>query len=254
VLDGTVPALQAVRHFLARRDFRARVPDPAPTVRSGPAWRERLAAGPLDELEALALLADYGIATLPATVVESADAAVDAAAAMGYPAVCKTAMPGILHKTEQDGIRLRLADAGAVRTAYQDLAQRLGPRVLVTRMAAPGVELALGLLNDRQFGPIVTVAAGGVLIELLRDARHGLAPFGVQTASRLLDGLTIRPLLDGVRGAKPVDRAAAALAIARFSVLAADLGDHIAECDVNPLILSPGGAVAVDALVIARRE
>ncbi|HXA69591.1 MAG TPA: acetate--CoA ligase family protein, partial [Stellaceae bacterium] len=113
--------------------------------------------------------------------------------------------------------------------------------------------LALGLIDDPQFGPVVMVGAGGVLVELLRDARYGLAPFGPKTARRLLDGLAVRPLLDGVRGAPPADIDAVALAIARFSVLAADLADVIGECDVNPLIAGPGGAVAVDALIIPKQ-
>ncbi len=254
VLDGTVPALLAARHLFARRDFTVRQADPPPVVNPAHDWRPRLAEGPLDEAEALALLADYGIATLPSAVVESEEELVRAAAAIGYPAVCKTAMPGILHKTERGGVKLGLADEASLRLAYRDLAERLGPRVLVTRMAEKGVELALGLVNDPQFGPLVMVAAGGVLVEVLRDAAHALAPFGPATARRLLDGLAIRKLLGGVRGAPAADLDAAALAIARFSVLASDLADSIAECDVNPLIAGPAGTVAVDALVIPWQE
>jgi len=252
VLDGTVPALLAARHMLTRRDFRGRTADPAPIVKPNHDWRARL-AGSLDELEALTLLADYGVRTLPARIVVTAEAAVAAAQEIGYPAVCKTAMPGLLHKTEQRGVMLGLADETAFRAAYADLATRLGPRVLVTRMAEPGVELALGLINDPQFGPVVMVGAGGVLVELLRDARYGLAPFGSKTARRLLDGLGIRALLDGMRGAQPANIDAVADAIARFSVMAADLADVIGECDVNPLIVGPSGAVAVDALILPKK-
>lgn len=253
VLDGTVPALQAARHMFARRDFRSRTPDPPPSVTPRLNWRTRLADGVLDEHDALALLGDYKVPTLPSRVVATEAAAAAAAQEIGFPAVCKTAMPDIRHKTDQRGVKLGLADAAAVRAAYSDLAARLGPRVLVTRMAEPGVELALGLINDPQFGPVVMVGAGGVLVELLRDARYGLAPFGPATARRLLDGLRIRPLLDGVRGAPPANIAAAAEAIARFSVLAADLADVIAECDVNPLIVGPTAAIAVDALIIPKK-
>ena len=97
------------------------------------------------------------------------------------------------------------------------------------------------------------VGVGGVLVELLRDARYGLAPFGHKTARRLLDGLAIRPLLDGLRGAQPVNIDAAADAIARFSVMAADLAVVIGECDINPLIVGPSSAVAVDALIIPKK-
>src|SRR5262249_9589226 len=172
---------------------------------------------------------------------------------IGFPAACKTAMPEIHHKTEHLGVKLGLTDEAAVRAAYRDLAGRLGPRVLVTRMAEPGVELALGLINDPQFGPVIMVGAGGMLVELLSDARYGVAPFGPKAARRLLDGLRVRPVLNGLRGVPSADIAATADAIAQFSVLAADLADVIDECDVNPLIAGPSGAVAVGAPIIPKK-
>jgi acyl-CoA synthetase (NDP forming) len=255
VLDGTVPALLAASHLMAQRDFRRRAADPAPAAAPSRDWRLRLRAGaPLDEQEGLALLADYGIPVLPSSVVEGVEAAAEEVRRIGFPAVCKTAMPEIRHKSDVAGVKLALADEAALRRAAEDLASRLGPRLLVTRMAPPGTELALGMIADAQFGPVVMVAAGGTLIEVLRDARYGLAPFGPATARRLVDGLAVRPVLDGVRGAPPADLAALAETIARFSVLVADLGEFLGEVDVNPLIVGPGGAVAVDALVVAKKE
>jgi len=125
-----------------------------------------------------------------------------------------------------------------------------GPASLVTRMAPSGTELALGLIDDRQFGPVVMVAAGGILVELLRDARYGLAPFGPATALRLIESLAVRKLLAGVRGAPVADLAGLADVVARFSVMAAALGDAVKEIDINPLIVGPGGTLAVDALVV----
>jgi acetate---CoA ligase (ADP-forming) len=254
VMDGTVPALLAARHMLAYRDFRNRTADPAPGVTPSRDWRARLAQGPMGEVEALVLLADYGIPTVTASVVDDADAAVDAARAIGFPVACKTAMPGVRHKTDLDGVRLGLSGDESVRAAYADLAGRLGPRAAIMAMARPGVELALGLVNDPQFGPTVMVAVGGIFIEVLRDARYALAPFGPATAHRMLDGLKLRKLLDGVRGRPPANIEAVALVIARFSVLAAELAGCIAELDVNPLIAGPEGVVAVDALVISKKE
>jgi acyl-CoA synthetase (NDP forming) len=254
VMDGTVPALLAARHMLAYRDFRNRTDDPAPLVKPSRDWRKRLAKGPMEEGETLALLADYGIPVVSASVVEDAQAAVHAARAIGYPVACKTAMPGRHHKSDVDGVKLGLAGDEVVRAAYADLSSRLGPRVLIAAMAKPGVELALGLVNDPQFGPIVMVAAGGTLIEVLRDARYALAPFGPGTARRMLNGLRLRKLLDGVRGKPPANIEAVARAIAHFSVLAAELGGSISELDVNPLIAGPEDVAAVDALVISKKE
>jgi hypothetical protein len=112
--------------------------------------------------------------------------------------------------------------------------------------------VALGIVRDPMFGPLVLVAAGGILVEVLKDRRLGLPPLGPAAARRLIDGLRVRPVLDGVRGAPPADVEALSQAVSRLSVLAADLGDLLDALDVNPLIVSPTGCVAVDALVVAR--
>jgi hypothetical protein len=121
-------------------------------------------------------------------------------------------------------------------------------------MEEGGVELSLGLTRDPQFGPIVMLGAGGTLIELLKDRRFALPPFGADEAARHLNALALRPLLDGKRGAPAADFSALVEAIVRFSVLAADLGDLIAEADVNPLIAGPQGCVALDALIVPRKD
>jgi hypothetical protein len=149
------------------------------------------------------------------------------------------------------GVRLGLAGPEQLAAAHADLAGRLGPRVVVARMAEGGVELALGLVRDPQFGPLVMVAAGGVLVEVLRDRRFALAPVDARTARAALDRLAVRPLLDGAGpGARPADLDAVAGAVVALSGLAVDLGDRLAAVDVNPLLAGPDGCVAVDALVV----
>jgi acyl-CoA synthetase (NDP forming) len=256
VLDGTHNALVAIRGALAFRDFRARPDDPPPpapaeTATERAQWRQCLAGGaPLGESAALDLLAAWGVPVAGHRLVEDEAAAIAAAHALGFPVVAKTATPGIHHKSEVDGVHLFLAEAEAVRTAYRDLAARLGRSVTIAAMAPKGVELALGMVRDPQFGPVVMVGAGGVLVELLADRAAALAPFGTATARRLLDRLAIRQLLDGYRGAPAVDLDAICTTIARFSVLAAVLGDVVSEIDVNPLICGARAVVAVDALVV----
>ena len=170
--------------------------------------------------------------------------------AIEYPVAVKTAVPGILHKTEVRGVRTDVADVEELRETYRDLEERLGPEVTVAAMAPPGIEVALGIVRDATFGPLVLVAAGGVLVELLHDRKLALPPIDEDAARRLIAGLAIRPLLDGVRGAPATDVGALARAVSRLSVLAFELGDLIAELDVNPVIVSPEGCAAVDALVI----
>jgi acyl-CoA synthetase (NDP forming) len=253
VLEGTDGALRALGHLLADHAWRSRLaaepPAPVePAVRHR--WRDRLASGePVTELEGLALLADYGIPTVPARAAASVDDAVAAADDAGYPVALKTAAPGVTHKSDVAGVRLGLADADAVRSAYEDVAGRLGPDVVVAPMAPDGVEVALGVIHDDTFGPLVLIAAGGVLVELLHDRALALPPLDVDGARRLIDGLQIRPVLSGVHGEPAVDVDAVASALSRLSVLAADLGDLLAALDVNPVIVHPNGCVAVDALV-----
>lgn len=255
VLDGTIPALKAVRHVLAWRDGRGRgaeVPPPAePAVVAR--WRQRLSTGQtFDEAEGLALFADFGIGVPDHRVVESRAAALRAAADLGLPVALKTARPGIAHKTDVGGVKLGLCDDAAVGAAYDDLAARLGPRVLVVPMAGEGVELILGLVHDRQYGPLVMVGAGGTLVEVLRDVRAALAPVGRAEARSMINSLAMRPVLDGVRGRPPADVEALVDAVVRLSILAAVLGDRIAELDINPLRVLPKGAVALDAVLVPR--
>jgi acyl-CoA synthetase (NDP forming) len=258
VLDGTANALAAVRGALSYRDFRQRSDDPPPLPPAAraadrqAAWaRLREATRPLDEAVSLSLLETWGLPAIPHVVVESPEEARRAGARLGYPVACKTATPGIPHKSDVDGVRLALADEQALLEAYADLSSRLGPRTLIAAMATRGVELSLGMVRDPQFGPIVVVAAGGVLIELIDDRRAALAPFGPVTARRLLDGLKIRRLLDGYRGGVAVDMDRLAHIVSLFSVLAAELADLVAEIDINPLVAG-GDIVALDALVIAQ--
>jgi acyl-CoA synthetase (NDP forming) len=254
VLEGTESGLRALGHLLADGARRGRTPavPPAPVpdeVRER--WRTRLTAGgEVSELEGLQLLEDYGVPVIAARVATTATAALEAATAMGWPVALKTAAPGVQHKSDVGGVKLGLSDAGELATAYDDLASRLGPEVTVAAMAPAGVELALGIVRDPTFGPLVLVAAGGVLVELLRDRRLAFGPLDQAAAARLVDGLQVRPMLDGVRGAAPADVASVAAAVSRLSLIAADLGDLLEAVDVNPLIAGPAGCVAVDALVI----
>ena len=257
VIGGMGNGLDAARHLFAWRDFLAREPASPPAGLSPgrrAAWQARLEAGEvLDEAESLALLADYGLDVARSRVVSSRDEVERLAASIDAPVALKTAMPGVHHKSEGGGVLLDVAPDRLVET-YDSLAARLGPRALVADMAPPGVEMALGVVRDPHFGPLLVVAAGGVLIEVLSDRRLALPPFDRSRAERLISGLRCRPLLNGHRGRPPSNVAALAEAAARLSVLAHELGPWIAELDVNPIIVGRERAVAVDALVVHTRS
>jgi acyl-CoA synthetase (NDP forming) len=255
VLDGTLTGLKAIRHAFERRDRLAlppRLPAPECDPQVVARWRARLAEGSaLDEADGYDLLRDFGVPAPEYRIAEDEAATLAGAEALGYPVVLKTAMPGIAHKSDVGGVVLNIRDAAGLAEAYRDLASRLGPRVLVTPMLKiDGVEMVMGMVSDPSFGPIVMLGAGGVFVEIMKDVRAILPPFGPDVARREIEKLKIRPLLDGARGRPAVDIDALADVLSRFSALVCALRDSVKEIDVNPLIAGPDGCVAVDALVV----
>jgi len=211
----------------------------------------------LAEAEAKALFGRIGVPVVGERRAATAEAAADAAAALGFPVVLKLDSPDIAHKTEVGGVKLGLADAAAVRAAFAEImasAKRHAPTarldgVLVQPMAKKGVELILGGRQDGQFGPMVLVGTGGVQAELWKDVVLDMAPVSPARAEQMLRALKGFPLLDGFRGAPKADVAAVARAVSAFSVLLAEAGGRIAEAEVNPLIAGEWGCLAVDGLV-----
>ena len=230
----------------------------------GEAWRQpaappvvapALAAGVprvIDEAEAKARLRHVGLATPAGGVARDADAAAAVAASLDGAVVVKAL--GVAHKTERGAVRLGLRDIAAVRAAAQELLP-LGDGLLVERQVEDVVcELIVGLKRDAQFGVLLTLGAGGILVELVRDSVTLLLPTHADAVREALAGLRCAPLLRGHRGrpAGDVDAAVAAvLAIARFGAAHAAA---LEELDVNPLAVLPAGqgVVALDALLRIR--
>ena len=257
VLDGMTSFLRGVKCLLDFRDASARVAGPAPYLPEAAfaGGRARIAAASgFDEHDALQLLRELGLPANPSRIVGSAAEARAAACELGMPVALKTAMHGIEHKTEHDGVRLSLGDEAAVAEAWQDLATRIGPRVLVAPMVpAPGVEMLLGMFRDEQFGPVIVLGLGGVHVESLADVVYALPPFGAAEARRLLDRLKLRSLLEDRRHGRALAIDDFCAAAARFSAVVAGLGDAVAEIDLNPVIVHADGCTIVDALIIRRQ-
>ena len=253
-----VPVLENARSGIAALGHLAGWPLPADTATGSidvdrqHRWSSRLADPEWDAHDAFALLADYGIAVADSGVAHDLDEAMAIADAIGYPVALKTL--GADHKSDVGGVVLDIADAAACSAAYRAMAERLGGDVSVHAMAAPGVEISVGMVRDINFGPLVVVAAGGVMVELLADRAVACPPVTAAHALEMLRSLRIAPLLTGWRGQPPVSIDALAEVIVGFSQLSTELGDFLDAVETNPVIASPTGAIAVDALVVRRDQ
>ncbi len=212
--------------------------DPAPPVEADGYFdsRELLSAGGIP----------FG-AALPAA---SVDAARSVAAELGYPVVLKAL--GLLHKSDEGGVALGLADDDAVAAAAADMQERLSPEGYSVEKLVDttgGVELIVGCLRDPRFGPVVLVGVGGVYAELLHDVRLALAPASADELEALILSLRGAGVLTGARGRTPVDVRAAAEAAAALSRVAA-AHPEIAEIEINPLLVTQAGAVGLDARIV----
>jgi acyl-CoA synthetase (NDP forming) len=206
----------------------------------------------LFEAEAKQVLAGFGLDVPKFAKTCNAAAAIAAAEGLGYPVVVKAV--GVAHKSEAGAVRLNLKSPAEVEVAANALAG-LGTGLLVETMVTDGVaELLIGITRDQKFGLLMTIAPGGVLVELLGDAASLLLPAGEDEIRAAILSLKTAPLLQGFRGRPMADLDAAvasALAVACFAEAHADT---LEELDVNPLIVRSAGkgAVAVDALIRMR--
>jgi acyl-CoA synthetase (NDP forming) len=197
------------------------------------------------------LLGCYQIPLVPSRLVTGEEGAVLAAAQFGGTVVLKAEAAGVVHKTEAGAVKLDLHGEPEVRAAYRDLAGTFGAGltgVLVQPMVSGGVEMLIGVVQERVFGPLVVFGLGGVATQVLGDHAARLTPLTDADADDLIRSVHAAPLLFGHRGTPPVDTAALTEVLLRVSRLADDLPE-VAELDLNPVIATPGGANAVDARV-----
>lgn len=275
LLDGGLPVfrtfancVRAVRAHVDYWRFAARYHSPfeaAPTEPSPPAAKARRILNEGDEGQALSehaskeILKAYGVRTSRDVLCESAAQAVEAAKGIGYPVVMKVSSPSLAHKSDLGLVRLGVGTARDVRAVYDDLmrkARRAAGKhgridgALVCETVQGGVETVVGVSRDPLFGPVVMVGLGGVFVEVLRDVSFRVPPFDLDEARRMLHELQGFPMLEGARGRKAADVTALVDVIMDVQRLATDLAGDVRELDINPLIVRPRGAVALDALVV----
>ena len=202
----------------------------------------------------------YGIPTPGEGLAESAQEAADLAGKIGFPVVMKIVSPQILHKTDAGGVVVGVKDADAAKAAFDEIvanAKKYDSKATITGVqvqqmldTGPDVqEVIIGSVTDSTFGKVVAFGLGGVLVEVLKDVTFRLAPTSDEDARAMVNGIAAHEVLDGVRGAKPVDKDAVAEVVRRLSDLVSDFPEF-AEVDLNPVLASPDGATAVDVRIL----
>lgn len=213
----------------------------------------------LDEASGKALLASFGIRTPRSALARDPEDAEKQAAGLAGPFVAKVLSPEILHKSDAGGVSLHLKTPAAVREAVEVMSRK--PAIaaaevegwLIEEMIPAGREVVVGGFRDPQFGPMIMVGLGGILVEVLKDVAFRICPITEADAHAMLGELKGGALIDGVRGQAPADKAALVdvmLRIGGVDGLLMSLSGEIAEADINPLIVAESGAVAADARFI----
>lgn len=233
-----------------------RDPEPAPKISplKLPSELERIISSEkaaLDEHLSKELLRACGIPTVEETIVKSAEHAQETAIKLGYPVVMKGLLPGAVHKTEMNLVRLGISNGLAAAQNFKELTKQMknNGKVLLQKQIPGKVELILGLVRDSQFGPCVMFGLGGISAELFEDIVFSVAPLTLKEALDMTNRISAQKILNGFRGEPPVDRKEIAEIIVRVGEIGIAF-PQISEIDINPLICSPNGAVAVDATVI----
>jgi acetyltransferase len=209
----------------------------------------------LTEHESKQVLAAYELPVTSSRLAATVDEAVGAAAKIGYPVALKLNSETVTHKSDRGGVHLNLKDASAVRSAFAQIEEAFASDgsfqgVTVQPMVnTSGYELILGSSTDPQFGPVLVFGLGGKLVEVLRDNAHALPPLTTTLARRMMENTRILQALKGIRGRKPVDLEKLEELLARFSELVVE-NPRIADIEINPLLASDEGFVALDARVI----
>ncbi|MFC7705445.1 acetate--CoA ligase family protein [Plastorhodobacter daqingensis] len=247
--EACAVALEASRPLASVSAAAAAAPPAPPTD---------LRSGTLNEAEARALFARYGLQGAEQRIVRTPEEAVAAAQEIGGPVVLKVLSQAIAHKSDIGGVKVGL-DAKTIGPALTDMAAHLAAQdapgiegYLVQQMLSGGVEFILGLRHDPQLGPLVLLGAGGVMAEIMDDVAIRLLPISKADAEAMVDELRLSRLLEGYRGSPALDRAALVTAITDFARMGESLGRRLAEAEINPLFVLPAGngVAAADGLAV----
>jgi acetyl-CoA synthetase len=202
----------------------------------------------LDEVASKARIAAAGVA-IPKAVTGDRATVEKAAGSIGYPLVLKAVDAGVAHKSDAGAVAVGLADEAALADALTRMAG-LSDQFLLEEMIGPSVaELIIGVNRDASFGLSLLIGSGGTLVELVNDTVSLLLPARRVDIENALSSLKVKALLDGYRGGHKGNVAAVIDAIEAITRYAVENNQNLIELDVNPLLVTPASAVAVDALI-----
>jgi acyl-CoA synthetase (NDP forming) len=211
----------------------------------------------LSEIEAKELLHAAGVPVARTVLAKTEAEARVKADELGYPVVLKIVSPDIAHKSDIGGVKVGLEDGDAVGAAFTEImsnARNAVPDARITgiavqQMAPDGIEVIVGMTTDPQFGPVVMFGLGGILVEVMKDVSFRVVPLEERDAAQMIDEIQGKAILDGVRGKPPVDKAAIRAALLKVSEFVEQNPD-VRELDLNPMLVYPEGAIAVDARIV----
>jgi acyl-CoA synthetase (NDP forming) len=215
----------------------------------------------LTEIESKNALTEAGIEATQTILVTSAEDAVMQAETIGYPVVLKIVAFEITHKSDVGGVILNIKNSAAVQDAYRNIINTVENKhpgisiqgVSVQKMIATGTEVIIGMTTDEQFGPVIMFGLGGILVEVLNDVSFRLAPLEQKDAVEMVNEIKARPILNGIRGQTPCDLDALYKMLLSVSTFVTKYSE-IKEIDLNPVIATSSGAIAVDGRIILNDE
>jgi acetyltransferase len=217
----------------------------------------------LSEYDSLCFLQDNGIPIIPPLAIAATpEKTIEEAAKLGYPLACKVHSADIQHKSDAGGVKLNIKSPKELEEAWHSIMASAAEKcpkarvegVLVRPMLKPGVEMIVGVNNDKQFGPTVMIGMGGVFVELFKDVQLAVAPLSKKQAAQMIKRLKAFPLLNGYRGSKPCNIDALASLLVKVSEIAAANKNTIKELDINPVFVNDEGVGIADALLIKTKE
>jgi acetate---CoA ligase (ADP-forming) subunit beta len=211
----------------------------------------------LTEIESKELMKIAGIPVAESRLARDKQEAGTLSKEMGFPVVMKIVSPDIIHKTDSGGVKLNIGDAEQAEKAFAEIIAAANKHipgakitgVSVQKMATPGIEVIIGMTRDPQFGPVIMFGLGGVMVEVMKDVSFRIVPLSPKDAREMITEIKGHPLLTGYRGSPPADIKCLEDLLQKVSAFAG-CNPAVKEIDLNPVIVYPSNAIAVDARVI----